>query len=193
MMNISAPGSSVFLPPAAFSHRTTGPETHVKLLDALRSRRQPDTADRPATASDGAECPIRNYDKLDARQVGSRLDGLSQVELEAVEDYERSHADRPQVLDKLRYMRMDEPLPDYDTLSPEQIAEALDGADAETVKGVRDYERKFGHRPEVMDEAARLLATAKSSPEETLAREAREARVRDGYASRAKTARDFQR
>ena len=110
-----------------------------------------------------------------------------------METYERSHQERPQVLAKLRYMRTNEPLPEYDTLSPAQISEALAGADAETVKAVRDYERKFGHRPDVMDEAARVLATAKSSPEETLAREAREARVRDGFASRAKTARGIQR
>lgn len=166
----------------------------MKILDALRSRRaQRDTPSGPATSSDAGESPIRGYDKLDAREVGARLDGLSQVELAEVEAYERSHEDRPQVLDKLRYMRMNEPLPDYDTLSPAQISEALAGADAETVKAVRDYERKFGHRSEVMDEAARVLATAKSSPEETLAREAREARVRDGFASRAKTARGMQR
>lgn len=166
----------------------------MKIVDALRSRRlQRDTAAGPATTSDAGESPIRGYDKLDGREVGARLDGLSQVELAAVEAYERSHADRPQVLDKLRYMRMDEPLPDYDTLSPAQISQALAGADAETVKAVRDYERKFSHRPEVMDEAARVLATAKSSPEETLAREAREARVRDGFVSRAKTARGISR
>jgi hypothetical protein len=166
----------------------------VKILDALRSRRpQRDTAAGPATVSDAGESPIRGHDKLDAREIGARLDGLSQVELAAVEAYERSHADRPQVLDKLRYMRMNEPLPDYDTLSPAQISQALARADAETVKAVRDYERKFGHRPEVMDEAARVLATAKSSPEETLAREAREARVREGFASRAKTAREIPR
>jgi hypothetical protein len=166
----------------------------MKILDALRSRRpQRDAPAEPATPSDAGEFPIRGYDKLDPREIGARLDGLSQVELAAVEAYERSHRDRPQVLDKLRYMRMNEPLPDYDTLSPAQISQALAGADAETVKGVRDYERKFGHRPEVMDEAARVLAKAKSSPEETLAREAREARVRDGFASRAKAVRDIPR
>jgi hypothetical protein len=41
------------------------------------------------------------------------------------------------VLDKLRYMRGSEPLPGYDALSPEEIATALSGADAETVKAVR--------------------------------------------------------
>jgi hypothetical protein len=54
---------------------------------------------------------------------------------------------RPEVLDMLRYMRGSEPLPGYDALSPEQVARALAGADAETVKAVRDYERKFGTSP----------------------------------------------
>src|SRR5215211_455122 len=43
-------------------------------------------------------------------------------------------------------MRTTEPLPGYDALGPEQIATALAGADAETVKAVRESERKFGHR-----------------------------------------------
>ena len=60
-----------------------------------------------------------------------------------METYERAHGNRPAVLEKLRYMRGTEPLPGYDALTPEQIAEALAGADAETVKAVRDYERKF--------------------------------------------------
>jgi hypothetical protein len=46
------------------------------------------------------------------------------------------------VLDKLRYMRGGEPLPGYDALTTEEIAKALAGAEAETVKAVRDYERK---------------------------------------------------
>ena len=61
------------------------------------------------------------------------------------------------MLDKLRYMRGSEPLPGYDALTPEQIAEALAGADAETVKAVRDYERKFHGRRSVLDETARVL------------------------------------
>ena len=35
------------------------------------------------------------------------------------------------MLDKLRYMRWSEPLPGYDALSPEQIVEALAGADTQ--------------------------------------------------------------
>ena len=161
----------------------------MKILDALRQSRNPvDAPGDQADAPDADALPIAGYSKLDHAQVSARLDRLSQVELAAVETYERAHENRAQVLDKLRYMRMDEPLPDYDTLSREQIAEAIAGADAQTVKAVRDYERKFRHRPDVMDETARVLPTAKASAGEDQAREAREARVREGFASRRKTA-----
>src|SRR5215211_4237833 len=105
-----------------------------------------------------------------------------------LETKERSHKNRPEVLDKLRYMRTSEPLPGYDALSPEQIAKALAGANAETVKAVRDYERKFGHRKQVLDEAARVLPTSQASAGEDRAREEKDARVREGLAGRQETA-----
>ena len=164
----------------------------MKILDALRQRRsRGDAPDDKAGSPESAELPMPKYDKLDEREIGARLDGLTQVEIEAVETYERSHANRQVVLDKLRYMRTTEPLPGYDALSVEQITQALAGADAETVKAVRDYERKFRARPEVKDEALRVLGTAKASAGEEEAQAARDARVRDGYASRAETASKF--
>jgi hypothetical protein len=132
--------------------------------------------------------PFPDYDKLDAVQVAGRLAGLSQVELGAVEDYERSHADRPEVLAKLRYMRTSEPLPGYDTLSPEAISVALADADSEVVRKVRDYERKFRRRPEVMDETARVLPTAIPSDGEVRDREAKATLLREGFEGRAQTA-----
>jgi hypothetical protein len=164
----------------------------MKILDALRKRRSHGDAPREQSSSpDAAELPIPGYDQLDDRQVSARLHELSQVELAAVETYERSHENRPEVLDKLRYMRTREPLPGYDALSPEQIATALAGADAETVKAVRDYERKFGHRKQVLDEAARVLPTSQASAGEDRAREEKDARVREGLAGRDKSARDL--
>jgi hypothetical protein len=77
--------------------------------------------------------------------VSDQLSQLSQVELAAVETYERAHRSQPVVLEKLRYVRSSEPMPGYDALTPEQIAEELAGADAETIRAVRDYERKFQH------------------------------------------------
>jgi hypothetical protein len=81
--------------------------------------------------------PISGYNRLDDKEVGDRLSQLSQVELAAVEAYERAHGNRSAVLDKLRYMRGTEPVPGYDALTTEQISEVLADADAETVKAVR--------------------------------------------------------
>jgi hypothetical protein len=132
--------------------------------------------------------PIPGYDQLSDKEVGDRLSQLSQVELAAVETYERAHGNRPAVLHRLRYMSDTEPLPGYDALTTEQIAEALAGADSETVKAVRDYERKFQHRQSVLGEAARVLPCSRPSAREQRARDGKAALLRDGYADRARTA-----
>ena len=164
----------------------------MRILDALHKRRSdPHAPGEEASPPDAADAPFAGYDKLDDREVGARLDGLSQVELAAVDSYERAHRDRPEVLDKLRYMRTNEPLPGYDALSPEQIADALAGADAETVRAVRDYERKFGARVHVMDAVGRVLPTAKASAGEDRADAEKAERVRKGFAVRAKTVREL--
>jgi hypothetical protein len=54
-------------------------------------------------------------------------------------------------------MRGSEPLPGYNALSPEEIATALSGADAETVKAVRSQgtpvQGSLSLRPELVAEA----------------------------------------
>ena len=155
----------------------------MKILNALRDRHSQD-ADPAGREGGEAKFPIRHYDRLNAKRVNEKLPQHSQIELEAIETYERSHKDRPSVLAKLRYMRTSEPLPDYDTLSPEQISQALAGADAETVRAVRDYERKFGHRREVLKEAARVLPTSQASAREDRIHAEKAARVREGFAGR---------
>jgi hypothetical protein len=165
----------------------------MKILDALRNRRSQDSGrgTEAATGSpDEHEVPIPGYSQLKDKQIADRLSQLSQVELATVETYERAHAARPVVLDKLRYMRGSEPLPGYDTLTTEQIAKALAGADAETVRAVRDYERKFQHRQPVLDEAARLLPAAPASAAEERAHEEKAALIREGYADRERSAPD---
>jgi hypothetical protein len=112
--------------------------------------------DTAGDASAKAPPPFAGYDRLDKRQAMDALSEHSQVELEAVESYERSHKDRGPVLAKLHYMRGREPLPDYDALSVEEITAALENADMATIKRVRGYERKFGDRPDVLEEVARV-------------------------------------
>jgi hypothetical protein len=169
----------------------------MSILKARRNRSPQEVAGKSAVAGKesrgGDPEPLPGYDKLDDREVGSRLAGLSQVELSAVEAYERAHADRPEVLAKLRYMRTSEPLPGYDDLPPEAIAAALADAEAETVRSVRDYERKFRRRPEVMRETARVLPTATPSAREVRDREAKATLLREGFEGRAQTAGELSR
>ena len=102
------------------------------------------------------QLPFAGYDDLDDREVMTALSGHSQVELEAVESYERSHQERKPVLDKLRYMRQDEPMSGYDALSSEEVVAALKDADLPAIRRVRGYERKFANRRNVMEEVVRV-------------------------------------
>ena len=165
----------------------------MKILDALRNRRSRGSGPDPEAATrspDEHKLPIPDYDQLKDKEIADRLSQLSQVELATVETYERAHAARPVVLDKLRYMSGSEPLPGYDQLTTEQIANALAGADAATVKAVRDYERKFQHRPSVLNQAALVLPNARASAGEQHAHDTKAALLREGYAEREKSAPD---
>jgi hypothetical protein len=165
----------------------------MKIVKALRNRHSRDSErdnSAAAASADEHQLPISGYDELADSQVSDRLSQLSQVELATVETYERAHGNRTAVLDKLRYMRGSEPMPGYDALTTEQIAEALAGADAETVRAVRDYERKFQHRQSVLSEAARVLPSSPASAREERVREDKAALLREGYADRERTAPD---
>ena len=165
----------------------------MKMLDALRKRRShASKREIQPTASPPGESPvpISGYDQLSDKEVGDRLPQLSQVELATVEAYERAHGNRPAVLHKLHYMHGTEPLPGYDALTTEEITEALADADAETVKAVRDYERKFQRRHSVLAEAARVLPSSPASAREERARDEKAALLREGYADRERTAPD---
>lgn len=135
----------------------------MTLLQALHLHR-PATDGTDATATSATGSPIAGYDRLDARRVVARLAQRSQSELATIETHERSHKDRPAVLNKLRYLRGREPLPGYDTLEPEQISTALDGADLDTAKRVREYERKFKRRSHVLDAVIRTRAARQTTP-----------------------------
>ena len=134
----------------------------MTILSAIRDRLSrsspsaPDLARNASTAAgDGDALPFAGFDRLDDRQVIEGLCDHSQIELEAVESYERSHEDRKPVLDKLRYMRGREPLPGYDALGVEEVVAALQEADLATINRVRGYERKFANRSEVLEEVVR--------------------------------------
>ena len=134
----------------------------MSLLSALRDRssaREPSavqSSDAQGEPVAQARLPFVGYDLLGDRELIDGLSDHSQVELEAVESYERSHRDRRPVLDKLRYMRGREPVAGYDALSVEEIVGALEEADPATIKRVRGYERKFANRRNVLDAVVRV-------------------------------------
>jgi hypothetical protein len=137
--------------------------------------------DPAPTAEEGSavesDLPIARFDHTSDKELTDQLSGLSQTQLAEVEEYERSHKERPAVLAKLRYLRTSEPLPGYDTLANDEIFAALEGADGETIKAVRDYEKKFQRRRAVLDETARLLPESEPSEKEASAQQAKDDRV----------------
>jgi hypothetical protein len=129
----------------------------MNILTGLNSRRARGTAaaEQPE-GSDGTALPVPGYDGLKENRILAGLSRRPQTELADIDSYERGHQARPDILNKLRYLRGSEPLPGYDSLSPEEISTALDGADLDTITATREYERKFHRRQPVLDELARL-------------------------------------
>ena len=159
----------------------------MKILERLRNRSSHREAGAPgsaeASSTDEQRFPIARYDQFDGKQLIPQLSQLSQVELATVEAHERSHRERPVVLNRLRWLRGSEPLPGYDALDPDAIVRALADADAATVKAVRSYERHHRDRPEVRAEAARVLPSAPASAGQDRAREDKAALVQAGLRS----------
>ena len=143
----------------------------MSILDRLR--KHPAAAATPSDAAqaapDAGDLPIPGYDRLDEKQIARMLVGLSQLQLDMILDYETAHKARPVVLDKLKYVRTTEPMPDYDTLEPDEILKALAGANSQTLKAVRDYERKSQRRMAVTNGVAELLPKSQASSEEARA------------------------
>src|SRR5687768_5678699 len=109
----------------------------MTIVSAIRDRFSPSSASAPQLAryasAAGDALPFAGYDRLADREVIEGLCDHSQVDLEAVETYERSHKDRKPVFDKLRWMRGREPLPGYDALGVEEIVATLEEADLATI------------------------------------------------------------
>ena len=120
---------------------------------------------RGRDAATGTDLPQENalaiprYDRLAVWKLLRRLPELSQTEMAAVETYERAHGQRVAVLEKLRYLRGDEPLVGYDAMSPDEISAALKDADLASIDRVRFYERRLRNRDSVLVDIERLRAS----------------------------------
>jgi hypothetical protein len=142
-----------------------------------QSEPQADTAAVPSSGTATDPLPIAGYDRLKPDEITGRLHELSQVELSAIDEHERGNQSRQPVLTKLGYLMRSEPVPGYDAMAPDAITKVLAESDTAQIKAVRDYERKFQGRREVLDEAARLLPDAPANAAETRSRDEKVARV----------------
>jgi ferritin-like metal-binding protein YciE len=106
------------------------------------------------------DLPIARYDDLNADEIVGKLSELSQVDLAKVDAYERRHEDRSTVRARIDSLKGDEPWSGYDEQTVDEIRTALNAADDERAKAVRNYERAHKNRSGVLSAAERELATA---------------------------------
>jgi hypothetical protein len=92
------------------------------------------------------ELPIPGYGELTAAEVTGRLRHLSQADLATIEGYERAHAGRSTILNKIADLSGDEPWPGYDSMKADQIRARLRKADTDLAQQVLDYERRHQQR-----------------------------------------------
>jgi hypothetical protein len=166
--------------PAQIDGGLTGTATRMahsavdRLRDAVRASQQaarPDAdaadeipgATRMAQEPQGvgtlpADLPITGFDMLPATDLIQRLRMLSQDELTVVEGYEHLHAKRPGVLDAIEHLRGNQPWPDYDALSPDQIQARLRNAAPAVAGQVQDYEQRHRQRAPVITAAKQRIS-----------------------------------
>ena len=141
----------------------------MTLFEAIRNRRRPPppTDDSPDS---GSQALTDRHAGMSEREAIGGFTQLDQVELTALEEFERSNRKRPAVLNKLRYLRQREPVPGYDSLEPNAIEAALSECDTLTIKAAREYENKLKKRPSALKAIDTALRAARE----------REAPVGDG-------------
>lgn len=134
------------------------------LRDGVHAGSPDDPSDDASSTDAGSQALTARYARLGERQAIGSLTERTQVELAAIEEFERANRDRDPVLSKLRYLRQPEPLPGYDALEPDAITAALSGAELGTIKATREYERKLRGRPLVLAEIANAVHRAGAQP-----------------------------
>ncbi|WP_406723658.1 hypothetical protein WJ438_01780 [Streptomyces sp. GD-15H] len=99
------------------------------------------------------ELPIARFSQLSVEEIQQRLRLLSQSELTVIEGYERTHANRPPVLDAIEQLRGREPWSGYDTMAPGKLTARLQNVSAGVARQVQEYERRHRRRQEVISAA----------------------------------------
>jgi hypothetical protein len=99
------------------------------------------------------ELPIARFSQLSVGEIKQQLRPLSQSDLTVIEGYERTHANRPGVLDAIEQLRGSEPWPGYDTMNPDEIIARLQNVSSSVARQVLAYERRHGQRDTVISAA----------------------------------------
>jgi len=107
--------------------------------------------------ADERDLPITDYDKQNAGDIASKLNGFSQRELRTIDAYERKHDNRATVTDRIAKLIGDEPWSGYDEQSAEAIKKAVAEIDAQRAKTVLDYERAHKDRAGVVQAAQQRI------------------------------------
>jgi ferritin-like metal-binding protein YciE len=165
--DITQTGAAREVKRAARTARRTGQETAREAVAEVRgsarqARKIPGVArtegELKGVVASESDLAVAHYDKLSAEEIIAKLSELSQIDLSKIDAYERRHADRKTVLDRIASLRADEPWPGYDELTVDEIREVLSGADEGAAKQVADYERRHKQRQGVLQAAERELA-----------------------------------
>jgi ferritin-like metal-binding protein YciE len=165
--DVSRTGAAQDLKRAGRAVRQTGREATREAASEVRgtarqARKVPGVArvegEIKGVVASESDLQISNYDSLSAEEIISKLPELSQIDISKIDAYERRHADRKTVLDRIASLRADEPWPGYDELTVDEIRAVLSDADESTAKQVADYERRHKGRQGVLDAVERELA-----------------------------------
>ncbi|PWI04948.1 hypothetical protein DIZ27_42215 [Streptomyces sp. NWU339] len=99
------------------------------------------------------ELPIPRFSQLSVDDIQQQLRTLSQSDLTVIEGYERTHANRPPVLDAIEQLRGSEPWPGYDTMDPDKLTAQVQNVPAGIARQVQEYERRHQQRQKVISAA----------------------------------------
>jgi hypothetical protein len=105
------------------------------------------------------DLPIPGYGQLTAAEITQRLRTLSQTDLIVIEGYERAHTHRAGIIHAIEDLRGNQPWPDYDTMSPDQINARLQTADPLLARQVLNYEQHHRQRHEIANAAKQQAGT----------------------------------
>lgn len=106
---------------------------------------------RVAAPRRASELPLKSYDELTADEVLSKTRGLTQTDMAKVYKYEKNNESRSTVLEGLEARFVELPLPTYDALTVDEIADRLDAFDDDALRKLLAYEKDTKARSTVIE------------------------------------------